>query len=136
MELLSNSHMSNSLLYSAVQVTLYLVAVAQSLLHINSDLAELASSRDERDELRKKVLGLEEENRKFEEHYDLLSAEKVSVEEPTAELDGSVERFSYQTETLVEANKVLENQVEEQRGHLEVEVVRRKAAEEGVAWFL
>lgn len=70
------------------QVARYLVAAARRLRHFNSYSTELASTRAEQDELRMKVLGLEEEKRKFEEHYDLLVEEKASMEEQVAKLDG------------------------------------------------
>lgn len=61
LELLSNSHMPNNLQYVMAQVTLYLVAIARRLRQVNSDSAELPSSRAEWVELRTKVMRLEEE---------------------------------------------------------------------------
>lgn len=81
LELFSNFHMSNSLQYMVSQVAPYLVVAARRLCQINSDKTELASSRAERDELSVKLLGLEEEKRKFEERYDVLVGEKAFVEE-------------------------------------------------------
>lgn len=73
--------MSNSLLYTTSHVTPYLVAAARRPRQVNSDSVELTSVRDERDELRMKLFGLEEEKHKFEERYDLLVGEKASMEE-------------------------------------------------------
>lgn len=81
LELLSNSHMSNSLRYAANQAAPYLVATARCLHQVNSDSAELASAKAERDQLKARVMGLEEEKRKFEECYELLASKKVFVEE-------------------------------------------------------
>lgn len=67
LELLSNSHMSNSIQYTASQVASYLVATTQLLRQVNPDLAELFSVKVGRDELRTKLLGLEEEKCKFKE---------------------------------------------------------------------
>lgn len=77
--------------------------VATGRLHhrANLDLVELASARTDRDELRERVLGIEEVKRKFEEHYDLLTGETASAEEHVASLDGSVEHLGKRVETLV-----------------------------------
>lgn len=94
LELLSNSHISNSLQYAAVQVVTYLVSAARRLHHVSSDLAKLAFVKAKWNELREKLLGLEEEKHKFEERADLFAGEKASMEEQVVNLDGSVERLS------------------------------------------
>lgn len=53
------------------------------------------------------MLGLEEEERKFEEHYDLLGKQKDLVEDKVISLDGEVECLSWQVDTL-EAEKVVD----------------------------
>lgn len=77
------------------------MAVAQCLCQVNLYSAELASAKAERDELRTRVLGLDEEKRKVEEHYDLMDGKKVYVEEHVASLDGSVEHLEKRVETQV-----------------------------------
>lgn len=74
---------------------------------MSSDLAELTTIKVECNKLRKKVLGLEEEERKFEEHYDLLGKQKDLVEDKVISLDGEVECLSWQVDTL-EAEKVVD----------------------------
>lgn len=85
------------------------MAAARRLRQVNSDLTELASARSEWDEIKTKVLGLEDEKRKFEVRYDLLDGEKASVEEQMTKLDGFVERFYQWIEALVDEKKVLES---------------------------
>lgn len=76
------------------------------------------------------------EKRSFEERYDLLAGEKVSLEDQVATLDGSVERFSQRIEVLVEEKRVLESQADCTNKRLEEEIARRKVAEEDLGWLL
>lgn len=80
--------MSNNFQYAKDQVAIYLVVATQPLRQVNSDLSEITSIRSNQDKLRPKFIGMEEEKRKFEEHYDLLVEEKASMEEQVAKLDG------------------------------------------------
>lgn len=86
--------MSNNFQYAKDQVAIYLVVATQPLRQVNSDLSEITSIRSNQDKLRPKFIGMEEEKRKFEEHYDLLAEEKASKEGHVKILDGSVELFS------------------------------------------
>lgn len=88
LELLSNSHMFNSLQYAAAQVTSYMVVVARHLHKVSSYFGELSYVRAEQDDLRAKLLEMEKEKRTFEERYELMAGKKASLEEHVATLDG------------------------------------------------
>lgn len=86
LELLFNSHMANNLQYVVTHVSPYLVVVYRHLHHMSSDLAELTIIKDECDEFRERVMGLEEEKRKFKECYDLLVRVKSFCRGPSENL--------------------------------------------------
>lgn len=71
MELLSNSHISNNLLYEVAQVGSYMVATASRILQSGSSFGELSLIKFEQDELKMRLLEFEGEKRLFEKHYDL-----------------------------------------------------------------
>lgn len=62
LDLLSNSHMSNSLQYAAARVAPYMVVVARRLHQVCSDSGELSFLRADQDDLRVRLLELEGEN--------------------------------------------------------------------------
>lgn len=80
LEILSNSHMTNNLLYAVAQVVPYLVAAAGRLHHMSTDLAEWTTVKAKHNELKERVVGLEEKC-KFDECYDFLVGEKSSMED-------------------------------------------------------
>lgn len=128
--------MSNSLQYAATQVSPYLVAAVRRLPQANLVLAKPSSARVERDELRTRVLRLEEEKCKFDERYDLLDGEKAFVEEHIVNLDGSVWLLAERVEDLVGEKGLLEEQVKLQVAHLAVEESKRKVVEGDMVWLL
>lgn len=73
LELLSNSHMDNSLQYTVAHSSPYLVASTGHLRHVSSDLVELVAIKAEREELSVCVcvVDLMAEKHKFEECYNL-----------------------------------------------------------------
>lgn len=83
--------MTNNLQDAVAQVPSYLVVAVGHLRHVSLDLAELTIVKSKCDELRQKVLGLEEEKRKFEERYDMLAREKDSMDDQVTSLDREVE---------------------------------------------
>ncbi|CAI9267832.1 unnamed protein product [Lactuca saligna] len=117
-------------------MTPFLVAAVRCLRHVNLDSVELAFCMANRDELRTKLLGLEEEKHKFDEHCDFLVGDKESMEEQVAKLDGLVEHFYQRIEALVEEKKVLESRVDEWCRELEAEVLRRKTMRDDMMWLL
>ena len=71
-----------------------MVTTTSRLRKGDSNSGELIQIRVEQDDLRDKLLPLEEEKRLFKERYDLLAGEKASMKDKVVALDGSVEHFS------------------------------------------
>lgn len=71
-----------------------MVATASFLRRGDSNSGELVQIRSEQDNLKAKLLALEEDKCLFEECYEILAGEKASLEDKVVALDGSMERFS------------------------------------------
>lgn len=70
--------MSNNHQYVSTQVAPYMVVAARRLPQVTLDSNELSFVMAEWDDLRAKLLEIDEEKHMFEEHYELLAGEKMT----------------------------------------------------------